>query len=123
MDIRHLTYFMEVAKHKSFTKASESLHLSQSTLSKVVKSLEEELNIELFDRSAKNIQLTDTGEIVLTEAEKILESLDDLSHHLYDLMNLKQGKIKVGIPPIIGFVFFPKIMKGFKGLYPDESIS
>ena len=42
MDIRHLTYFIEVAKYKSFTKASKSLHLSQSTLSKVVKNLEEE---------------------------------------------------------------------------------
>lgn len=123
MDVRHLTYFIEVAKHKSFTKASKTLHLSQSTLSKVVKSLEEELNVELIDRSAKNIQLTDAGEIVLMEAEKIIDSLDDLSSHLYDLMNLKKGKIKIGIPPIIGFVFFPKIIKEFNILYPDIKIN
>ncbi|PEJ36352.1 LysR family transcriptional regulator [Peribacillus butanolivorans] len=122
MDIRHLTYFIEVAKYKSFTKASKSLHLSQSTISKVVKSLEEELNVELIDRSAKKIELTDAGEIVLAEGEIILESLNDLSMHLYDLMNLKKGKIKIGIPPIIGFLFFPKIIKGFKNLYPDITI-
>ncbi|RKQ14428.1 LysR family transcriptional regulator [Ureibacillus endophyticus] len=122
MDIRQLTYFIEVAKYKSFTKASKSLHLSQSTLSKVVKSLEEELKVELIDRSAKNIELTDAGEIVLAEGEKIMESLDDLSIHLYDLMNLKKGKIKIGIPPVIGSLFFPKIIKEFNSLYPDIKI-
>ena len=123
MDIRHLTYFIEVAKYKSFTEASKSLHLSQSTLSKVVKSLEEELNVELIDRSAKKIELTDAGEIVLAEGEIIMESINDLSIHLYDLMNLKKGKIKIGIPPIIGFLFFPKIIKGFNNLYPDIKIN
>lgn len=123
MDIRHLTYFIEVAKYKSFTKASEVLHLSQSTLSKVVKSLEDELNIELIDRSARQIELTEAGEIVLAEGEMILESLNDLSSNLYDLMNLKKGKIKIGIPPIIGFLFFPKIIKGFNTLYPDIKIN
>lgn len=122
MDIRQLTYFIEVAKYESFTKASKSLHLSQSTLSKVVKSIEEELNIELFDRSAKKIKLTDAGEILFSESEKILESMNDLSNNLYELMNLKKGKIRVGIPPIIGFVFFPKIIKGFNNLYPDIKI-
>jgi DNA-binding transcriptional LysR family regulator len=122
MDIRHLTYFIEVAKYKSFTQASKSLHLSQSTISKVVKSLEEELNVELIDRSAKRIELTDAGEIVLAEGKMIIESLNDLSIHLYDLMNLKKGKIKIGIPPVIGFLFFPKIIKGFQNLYPEIKI-
>lgn len=122
MDIRQLTYFIEVGKYKSFTKASKSLHLSQSTLSKVVKSLEEELNVELIDRSAKKIKLTEAGEIILAEGEKIMESLEDISVHLYDLMNLRKGKIKLGIPPIIGFLFFPKIIKEFNELYPDIKI-
>lgn len=119
MDIRHITYFVEVAKYKSFTKAAKALYLSQSTLSKVVKDLEEELNVELIDRSTKQIELTEAGEIVLAEGELIMESMNDLSVHLYDLMNLKKGKIKIGIPPIIGFLFFPKIIKGFHSLFPD----
>lgn len=61
--------------------------------------MEEELNVELIDRSAKKIELTDAGEIVLAEGEMIMESINDLSIHLYDLMNLKKGKIKIGIPP------------------------
>ncbi|WNB92139.1 LysR family transcriptional regulator [Bacillus sp. NEB1478] len=119
MDIRQLTYFNEVAKYKSFTKASNVLHLSQPTLSKMVRSLEGELDIELIDRSARQIELTEAGEIVYEQGKMILESLDNLSANLYDLMNLKKGKIKIGIPPLIGFLFFPRIIKEFKKQYPN----
>ncbi|MCA1061054.1 LysR family transcriptional regulator [Rossellomorea aquimaris] len=122
MDIRQLTYFNEVAKYKSFTKASNVLHLSQPTLSKMVRSLEDELEMELIDRSARQIELTEAGEIVYEQGQVILESLDHLSTHLYDLMNLKKGKIKIGIPPLIGFLFFPSIIKQFKTLFPDVQI-
>jgi len=123
MDFRQLTYFIEVAKCNSFTKASEKLHLSQPTLSKMVKGLEEELMVDLIDRSTRQITLTDAGEIVFEEGLKIIESMEDLSTHLYDLMNLKRGKMQIGIPPLIGVLFFPKIIKGFQKLYPDIEIN
>ncbi|MFD0050194.1 LysR family transcriptional regulator [Actinomycetes bacterium NPDC127524] len=122
MDIRQLTYFIEVAKHRSFTKASSVLHLSQPTLSKMVKSLEEELDVDLIDRSSRQIELTEAGEMVLEEGQMIMESLDNLSTRLYDLMNLKKGKIKIGLPPLIGVLFFPKIIKTFNSMYPDITI-
>jgi DNA-binding transcriptional LysR family regulator len=122
MDIRQLAYFHEVAKYKSFTKASTVLHLSQPSLSKMVKSLEDELEMELLDRSSRQIELTEAGEIVFEQSKMILESLDNLSSNLYDVMNLKKGKIKIGIPPLIGFLFFPKIIKKFQTLYPDIQI-
>ncbi|MGZ6503240.1 MAG: LysR family transcriptional regulator, partial [Tumebacillaceae bacterium] len=56
MDIRHLTYFVEVARHKSFTKAGEALHITQPTISKMVRNLEEELGVTLFDRTTKQIK-------------------------------------------------------------------
>jgi DNA-binding transcriptional LysR family regulator len=122
MDIRQLNYFYEVAKHKSFTKASAVLHLTQPSLSKMVKSLEEELEMELIDRSSRQIVLTEAGEIVFEQSKMILDSLDNLSAELYNLMNLKKGKIKIGIPPVIGFLFFPKIIKKFQVLHPQIQI-
>ncbi|KZE63739.1 LysR family transcriptional regulator [Fictibacillus phosphorivorans] len=122
MDIRQLTYFHAVAKYKSFTKASGVLHLSQPALSKMVKSLEDELEMELIDRSSRKIELTEAGEIVFEQSRMILDSLDNLSANLYDLMHLKKGKIKIGIPPLIGFLFFPKLIKKFKTRYPDIKI-
>lgn len=122
MDMRNLSYFIAVANFKSFTKASENIHISQSALSKAVKNLEDELKVTLIDRSSRNIKLTDAGEIVFEKGLKIKESFHDLTLELYDLMNLEQGDIKIGIPPIIGYLFFPKILKGFNDLYPNIKI-
>jgi DNA-binding transcriptional LysR family regulator len=122
MDIKQLSYFVEVAKQKNFTKASNILHLTQPTLSKMVKSLEDELEVELIDRSSRKIELTDAGEIVFEQGQKILASIDEVSLLLYDLMNLKKGKIKIGLPPLIGVLFFPEIIKGFQDLYPGVTI-
>ncbi|MDG5472651.1 LysR family transcriptional regulator [Jeotgalibacillus sp. ET6] len=122
MDIRQLMYFIEVAKHKSFTKASRSLHVTQPTLSKMVKGLELELEVTLIDRSAKQIHLTDAGEIVFIQAQKVVNGLDDLSASLYDVMNLKKGKIKIGLPPVISTLFFPTIIAEFQKEYPDVAV-
>ncbi|WKA55722.1 LysR family transcriptional regulator [Planococcus shixiaomingii] len=122
MDIRQLSYFIEVAKFKSFTKAALALHLSQPSLSKMVKNLEEELDVTLFDRSSRQIVLTDAGEVVFQQAQKLLNGMDDLSTSLYDVMNLKKGKIKIGLPPVISTLFFPTIIAEFQKAYPDISI-
>lgn len=86
MDIRQLSYFIEVARQKSFTKASQSIHLSQPTLSKMVKNLEEDLHVQLIDRSAKQITLTDAGEALFLHGQSILDSFDSLSSVLYDFL-------------------------------------
>lgn len=122
MDIRQLMYFIEVAKHQSFTKASRSLHVSQPSLSKMVKGLEDELDVVLIDRSARQITLTDAGEIVFKQAQKVVNGLDDLSASLYDVMNLKKGKIKIGLPPVISTLFFPTIIAEFQRAYPDVTV-
>ena len=70
MDIRQLTYFLEVAKQQSMTKAAEVLHVSQPALSKMVKGLEEELDMTLIIRSNKSSEVTDAGKIVMDYAKK-----------------------------------------------------
>ncbi|WP_338451033.1 LysR family transcriptional regulator [Niallia oryzisoli] len=122
MDIRHLTYFIEVAKQKSFTRASEVLCLSQPTLSKMVKNLEEAMDVELLDRSSKKVVLTVAGEIVFEEGQKILNSFQDLSSLVNDMMNLKKGKLKIGVPPLIAVLYYPKIIREFKELYPGITV-
>ena len=122
MDIRQLGYFIEVAKHRSFTKAAAALHVTQPTLSKMVKNLEEELDVTLFDRSARQISMTDAGEIVYEQAQRIVNSLDDLSSSLYDVMHLNKGKIHIGIPPVISTLFFPTIIAEFQKSYPNVAV-
>lgn len=71
MDIRHLEYFTEVAKHLSFTKASQTLHVTQPSISKAIKNLEGELGVPLFYRSSKQLELTDAGKAVLINAKEV----------------------------------------------------
>ena len=63
MDYRHLRYFMEVASQKSFSKAARNLHISQSAISRMIKSLEDEMGVILFVRNAKTVELTAAGTV------------------------------------------------------------
>ncbi|MFD0697310.1 LysR family transcriptional regulator [Paenibacillus sp. GCM10027628] len=119
MDLRQLTYLLEIAKQQNFTKAAENLHLSQPTLSKMVKSLEEELGVTLFDRTGKYVKLTDAGIVAVDQIQVIMQSVQNLYTAIEDASNLKTGTIKIGLPPVISSVFFPRVIAKFQRLYPN----
>ncbi|MEN3090403.1 MAG: LysR family transcriptional regulator [Staphylococcus pseudoxylosus] len=118
MEIRQFNYFMTVAKLGSFTKASQQLHVSQPALSKTIKAFESELNVELLDRSDRQVKLTDSGEIVYNHGLKIFDTLSSLTSNLEDNSSLKSGNIRIGLPSLIGIMFFPSMIKGFSSAYP-----
>ena len=119
MDIQHLKYFVEVAKQRNFTKASQILLVSQPSISKMVKSLEEELKVTLLDRSQREIQLTDAGVIVYEQAVKILQSVEDVYASVNELVQVKKGTVKLGLMPTTGVLLFPNVLAGFKKAYPQ----
>ncbi|MDK8641761.1 LysR family transcriptional regulator [Niallia taxi] len=123
MDIRQLMYFVEVVKQKSMTRASEKLHISQPALSKGIKSLEEEIGMTLINRSNKTHELTDAGQIVYEYAQKIMAQMDEMATTLHDMTNLARGSITIGIPPMIGSLFFPKVIAAFHNAYPNIHIN
>ena len=122
MDIQHLKYFVEVAKQKNFTKASQILLVSQPSISKMIKSLEDELKITLLDRSERKIELTDAGVIVYEQALKILQSVEDVYASVNELVQVKKGSIKLGLMPTTGVLLFPNVLAGFKKEYPQIDI-
>ncbi|ANS76697.1 LysR family transcriptional regulator [Paenibacillus yonginensis] len=122
MDIRQLQYLVEVARLRSFTKAAEALFITQPTISKTVRMMEEELGIVLFARQGRSVELTDAGRIIVERAQEILNSFQNLSGELDDLRNLKRGHIRIGLPPMVGSSFFPKVMGQFHQRYPDITI-
>lgn len=122
MDIRYLHYFIEVARYGSFTKAANQLFVTQPTISKMIKNLEEEFGVELFDRTGKQVQLTDAGRIILEHAHTIFNSYKNMTHAIDDLRNLKTGQVRIGLPPMIGSRFFPKIIGGFRDHYPGITL-
>lgn len=119
MDIRQLTYFVEVVKWKSFSKAGKVLHITQPTISKMVKSLEDEMGVILLERSTKKVKLTDAGEIVLHHALHLVQSIENLESELADTLQMGKGHIRMGLPQMFGYNFIPKILAGFHKLYPQ----
>jgi len=122
MELRDINSFIEVANHKSFTKAAAHSYLTQPSLSKAIKKLEEELHVELFDRSTRHLRLTDAGQIVYQQGQKALAALSELDVLLEELMDVMAGTIKIGIPPLIGTLFFPDIARRFNQKYPKVSL-
>lgn len=118
MELRNLEYFLEVARTKSFTKAAQNLFLTQPTISRMIKNLEDELEVELFDRLGKGVELTDAGQAILLQTQNIVNSVRALSTDLSDVMQLKKGQIHIGLPPMIGASFFPQVVGEFQKIYP-----
>jgi DNA-binding transcriptional LysR family regulator len=122
MEIRQLQYFVQVARLNSFSRAAESLFITQPTISKMIRNLEQELGADLFYREGKTIRLTDAGEILLAKAQNIVESFVSLSSELDGLRNLQRGHIRIGLPPMVGASFFPAVIGEFHRRYPDVTI-
>ncbi|MDM5231428.1 LysR family transcriptional regulator [Lysinibacillus pakistanensis] len=118
MELRDLKAFMAVVEHGSFTKAASESFVSQPSLSKSIKKLEETLRVELLNRSTRHVELTDAGSIVYKQGQKIMGSVMELHILLDDLLNIQTGAIKLGIPPLIGTLFFPDIARNFHMQYP-----
>lgn len=119
MDIKHLQYFIEVTNFNNFTRAADHLFITQPAISKMIKNLEIELGVELFDRSRKQLILTDAGRVVLEQAKLIDKAFRNLETEVDNLLGLKKGHIRIGLPPIIDASFFPQILSRFHEQYPN----
>ncbi len=123
MDLRQLEYFQMVAKLNNITRAAEQMHVSQSTVTLAIQKLEDELDIQLFDRSQKQLSLTAEGHVFLHKISDVLNLLHDAVAEINSYRQLQKGTIKVGIPPMPSSVLLPEILAGFKELYPNLQLS
>jgi DNA-binding transcriptional LysR family regulator len=121
MNIKQLETFVTVARQLSFTKASEEMFITQSSVSKIIKSLEDELSVQLFYRTPQ-IRLTDAGKELYRHSVDVLSMLDNIPIEIGNLSKLKKGRVRIGIPPIIGSSFFPGVIGSFKAKYPEIDI-
>lgn len=112
MDIRTLRYFVEVVRQQSFTRAAEKLYVTQPTISKMLKNLEDELNCTLLIRDGRKLLMTDTGQVVFERGLAILDEFRQLEAELSDINHLNKGVLRLGIPPMVGM-----LMAGPIGLF------
>lgn len=84
MNLRSLRFFLAVAENNGVQKAAESLHLTQPNISRALKALEEELNAQLFVRTARGVEITEEGELLRMRAEEILSLVDKTKAEFVD---------------------------------------
>lgn len=118
MELRVLRYFLEVARTGNITKTAQYLHVSQPTLSRQLKNLEEELGKKLFIRSNYSIKLTEEGFLLRDRAEDILGMVDRTEAEFKSLDEFNGGDIHIGSAESNGIVHFIKILKRMQEKYP-----
>lgn len=119
---RCLQYLLAIAEHGSFTRAAESLHVSQPSLSQQIKQLEDSLQSLLLDRSGRNVKLTAAGEIYLLHARRAWGELDAGLRAIHDMQDLSRGSLRLGWNPITDYLTCSLLVK-FNSLYPGITLS
>ena len=122
MDIANLTAFIAVAETNSFSLAAERLYLTQPAVSKRISSLEQILNIKLFDRIGRIIQLTEAGKALLPYAYQILIEINDASRKLSNLQKEVTGQLTIATSHHIGLHRLPPILRTFTKNYPQVNL-
>lgn len=118
MDIHQLRVFASVFRNKSFSKASEELHLTQPTISNHIKSLEDEFDCNLFDRLGRTIIPTKEAEVLYSHSMELIEKADTIKEAIGEIRKDVTGKLVVGASTIPGVYLLPRIMSEFQKRYP-----
>ncbi|HWV53642.1 LysR family transcriptional regulator [Pseudorhodoplanes sp.] len=120
--LRQIQAFKTVAEFGSFTRAAERLKVAQPALSLSIRELERELNLRLFDRTTRRVELTDAGREFLQSADKLLADLDRAIRDARDLSERKRGRIVVAAPPLLAAMIVPAAIAEYNAAFPGIDV-
>ena len=118
MDIRSLRYFLAVAREENMTRAAELLHVTQPTLSRTMRALEEELGKKLFTRHSFSIELTDEGVLLRSRAEDLVTMADKIEREFLSLDDVTGGELYLGLAESYQIRYLARELRTLKSSYP-----
>ncbi len=118
VELRHLRYFLAVARHAHFTRAAEELAIAQPALSQQIAQLEDRLGVLLFDRSSRRIRLTDAGSSLLPKAERILAEVAAAVEQMTEFAGGLRGRVVLGTNQSLSEFTLPKLLGRFHTEHP-----
>ena len=122
MTITQLKYVLAVAEYKNFTLAADKCFVTQPTLSMQIQKIEDELSIQIFDRTKKPIQLTDIGQKIVTQAKNIVNEADRIQDIVEQQKGFIGGEFRLGIIPTIMPTLLPMFLNNFIKKYPKVKL-
>lgn len=120
--LRQLRAFVAVARSGSFTLAAESLFITQSALSGLIKELEQTLGLRVIDRSTRRLELSDAGRGLYPLMEKILHDLDGVLDEVVSLKSLKTGLVRIAAPQLMASTLLPEVIAAYSAAHPGIRI-
>lgn len=119
MEIRHLRYFLAMAREGSMTRAAQRLHVTQPTLSKAVRALEDELGQQLYARHGQGIELTEAGRLLRRRAEDFVQMADRMEAELMSLGEVTGGDLYLGLAESYQIRHLAREIAAFRRTHPD----
>ena len=119
MEIRTLRYFLAVAREENMSRAAELLHVTQPTLSKALKALEDELGKKLFTRHSFSIALTEEGVLLRNRAEDLVSMADKIEQEFLSLDDITGGDLYFGLAESYQIRYLAREIQAFRKVYPD----
>jgi DNA-binding transcriptional LysR family regulator len=124
MELRHLRYFIAVAEERHVTRAAERLGMQQPPLSQQIRALERELDVQLFRRKPRGVELTDAGAALLADARAIFERIDHAFATTRRTARGELGRISVGFTSSAPFhPFVPRVIRAYREAFPRVSLT
>ncbi len=123
MDLGQIEAFVQVAQHRSFSKAADALFLTQPSVTARIQSIERDLGEALFERNGRGVRLTEMGTTFLPHARRALKALQEGRDALDGMRNLEIGALKLGSALTVSTYVLPKILKEYCSTYPGVEVS
>lgn len=122
LTLKQLRAFVAVYKLRSLSTAAAQLYVTQSAVSVLIRQLEGELGVRMFDRTTRSLQPTPAAHDIIETAQRVLRDLDSLSAGLEDVSALRRGRVTVACTPTLAEVLLPPVIREFRRLHPDIQV-
>ena len=122
MEYLQLYYFVCVAREQNFSRAANKVMVSQPSLSRSIQHLENEFGVRLINRTTRNFQLTQAGQELLAEGEKLIRDFENLEAYMKNYSLVDKGDVRVGIPSILNTIMAPIFVTNFSKSHPNINL-
>jgi DNA-binding transcriptional LysR family regulator len=123
MDLGQLEAFVQLAEHRSFSRAAEALGLTQPSVTARIQALERDLGESLFDRNGRGVTLTEVGASFLPHVQRVLQALRDGRDAVRSVEKLELGTLRLGAAPTVSTYVLPGLLQEFRARYPGIEVS
>ncbi|EPJ50002.1 MAG: LysR family substrate binding transcriptional regulator [Osedax symbiont Rs2] len=122
MNLQQLSYFIQLADTGNFTRAARKIGIAQPGLSIAIKKLEQQLGLNLINRSDKYDLLTAEGKVLYQSAVQLLANAEQVALQMQELKDLNSGLVRFGVSAMMGSYYFPQVLVAFKQQYPNINV-